>query len=148
MLEMIVGANHIIALVIMSGALASEYFLFRRGMSTKDVEKVLVADSLHLLSLFLLVITGFIRMHWLDHPQDYYLSNDVFLLKVFMVGTIVVLSLYPSLTFWKWRYAIKHNKASLITRQQQQLIFWSIRIELFLLLIIPMLSSMVRHGYQ
>jgi len=147
-LEAIVGAFHIIALVIMSGALASEYFLFRRGMSTKDVEKVLVADSLHLLSLLLLVITGIIRMHWFENQQSYYVENEIFLFKTLMVGTIVLLSIYPSITFWKWRYAIKNNKVSLITRHQQQLIIWSVRIELFLLLIIPLLSSLVRHGYK
>ena len=148
MQEAVIGALHIIALVIMAGALASEYFLFRRGMSTQDVEKVLIADFLHLLALASLIITGIIRIHGFEQSTSYYLHNELFLLKLVMVGTIFFLSIYPSITFWYWRSAIRNNRASLITRHQQQLIIWSIRIELFLLLIIPVLSSLVRHGFS
>ena len=39
-------ALHYCAVITLTGAITSEYFLFRRGMSIEQVRKLLLADSL------------------------------------------------------------------------------------------------------
>ena len=44
-------ALHYCAVITLTGAITSEYFLFRRGMSIEQVRKLLLADSLAALAL-------------------------------------------------------------------------------------------------
>ena len=54
-------ALHYCAVITLTGAITSEYFLFRRGMSIEQVRKLLLADSLAALALLLIFITGCCR---------------------------------------------------------------------------------------
>ena len=60
-------ALHYCAVITLTGAITSEYFLFRRGMSIDQVRKLLLADSLAALALLLIFITGLLLV--LAHPQ-------------------------------------------------------------------------------
>lgn len=60
-------ALHYCAVITLTGAITSEYFLFRRGMSIEQVRKLLLADSLAALALLLIFITGVLLV--VAHPQ-------------------------------------------------------------------------------
>lgn len=55
-------ALHYCAAITLTGAITSEYFLFRRGMSIEQVRKLLLADGLAALALLLIFITGVLQV--------------------------------------------------------------------------------------
>ncbi|CAG8999795.1 MAG: hypothetical protein CENE_01774 [Candidatus Celerinatantimonas neptuna] len=139
---------HIIAIILLSGALCSENFLFRRGMNADDVKKLLIADAVHAGALVLIIITGLSYILVFNHNAAFnYSQNLFFIAKLVMFAIVVCCSLYPSYTFQRWRKAVRLQRPSLISYHQQRMVSRFIRLELYALLIIPVLVELARAGY-
>ncbi|MFM4803824.1 DUF2214 family protein [Aeromonas bivalvium] len=131
---------HFCALVMLTGALTSEYFLFRRGMSIEQVRKLLIADGLAALALLLLFLSGMMQLY--DSPQgpaallqlpSYRLKLLLFLLMALSFG-------YPSRLFYRWRRSLRRGRPPMVSTQQQLWVIWILRIDLLLLMLIPLLA--------
>ncbi|WP_026957478.1 DUF2214 family protein [Aliagarivorans taiwanensis] len=146
LLQAINAGLHVIAIVLLAGALCSEAFLFRQGMREDDVEKLLMADFLHAFSTIMIFITGAMRIVIFEEVSANYLDNPYFGLKMLVFFVVVLLSLYPTTTFYRWRKAIRQGSPSMISYRQHGAVIWLIRMELCSLLVIPMLVALSRMG--
>ncbi|WP_220719435.1 DUF2214 family protein [Agarivorans litoreus] len=147
LIEAINAGLHVTAIILLAGALYSEAFLFRRGMTQDDVKKLLLADATHAFSTVLIFITGALRLFLFHSTSHTYLDNPFFALKMLLFFVVVLLSLYPSATFYRWRKALKQGKPSMISYRQHSSVIWLIRLELGVLLLIPMLVTLARAGF-
>lgn len=139
---------HIIAIILLSGALCSENFLFRKGMNADDVKKLLIADAVHAGALILVIVTGLLYIFVFNrHATFSHRHNVFFIAKLIMFAIVVCCSLYPSYTFQRWRRAVRLQRPSLISYHQQQMVSRFIRLELCALLIIPIMIELARAGY-
>ena len=62
-----------------------------------------------------------------------------------MVGA--VLSIYPTVTFLGWRTARRNRQVPAISAPTARWLTWVIRLELLLLLVIPLLAALMARGF-
>ncbi len=102
-------ALHYCAVITLTGAITSEYFLFRRGMSIEQVRKLLLADGLAALALLLIFITGVLQV--LAHPDEasVLLANPGYRTKLLLFCVMAISFGYPSRLFYRWRRSLRQG---------------------------------------
>lgn len=134
-------ALHYCAVITLTGAVTSVYFLFRRGMSIEQVRKLLLADSLAALALLLIFITGVLLL--LAHPASpaSLLANPGYRTKLLLFFAIAISFGYPSRLFHHWRRSLRQGQAPMVSIQQQFWVIWILRGNLLLLALLPLLAT-------
>ena len=135
-------ALHYCAVITLTGAITSEYFLFRRGMSIEQVRKLLLADSLAALALLLIFITGVLLVVAHPQPPAILLANPGYRTKLLMFFAMAISSGYPSRLFHHWRRSLRQGRAPLVSTQQQFWVIWILRGNLLLLALLPLLAKL------
>ena len=135
-------ALHYCAVITLTGAITSEYFLFRRGMSIEQVRKLLLADSLAALALLLIFITGVLLVGAHPQPPAILLANPGYLTKLLMFFAMAISFGYPSRLFHHWRRSLRQGRAPLVSTQQQFWVIWILRGNLLLLALLPLLAKL------
>ena len=75
------------------------------------------------------------------------MGNSLFHAKLGLFVLVGLLSILPTVVFIKWRKTVKVGQVPDPTTRQMRLVIWSIRIELLLLLVIPLLATLMARGY-
>lgn len=135
-------ALHYCAVIILTGAITSEYFLFRRGMSIEQVRKLLLADGLAALALLLIFITGVLLVLAHSEQPTVLLANPGYRTKLLLFCLMVISFGYPSHLFYRWRRSLRHGRAPMVSIQQQFWVIWILRGNLLLLALIPLLATL------
>ncbi|MNZ49837.1 hypothetical protein D3C78_676150 [compost metagenome] len=134
-------ALHYCAVITLTGAVTSVYFLFRRGMSIEQVRKLLLADSLAAVALLLIFITGVLLL--LAHPVApvTLLANPGYRTKLLLFFGMAISFGYPSRLFHHWRRSLRQGRPPLVSIQQQFWVIWILRGNLLLLALLPLLAK-------
>jgi len=135
-------ALHYCAVITLTGAITSEYFLFRRGMSIDQVRKLLLADSLAALALLLIFITGVLLVVAHPQPPAILFANPGYRTKLLMFFAMAISFGYPSRLFHHWRRSLRQGRAPLVSTQQQFWVIWILRGNLLLLALLPLLAKL------
>ncbi|WP_323918046.1 DUF2214 family protein [Aeromonas caviae] len=135
-------ALHYCAVITLTGAITSEYFLFRRGMSIEQVRKLLLADSLAALALLLIFITGVLLVVTHPQPPAILFANPGYRTKLLMFFAMAISFGYPSRLFHHWRRSLRQGRAPLVSTQQQFWVIWILRGNLLLLALLPLLAKL------
>lgn len=135
-------ALHYCAVITLTGAITSEYFLFRRGMSIEQVRKLLLADSLAALALLLIFITGVLLVVAHPQPPAILLANPGYRTKLLMFFAMAISFGYPCRLFHHWRRSLRQGRAPLVSTQQQFWVIWILRGNLLLLALLPLLAKL------
>ncbi|HAW24796.1 MAG TPA: DUF2214 domain-containing protein, partial [Pseudomonas sp.] len=94
----------------------------------------------------LVLLTGAARAMRYGKGLDYYLNNSFFHAKIGFFVAVALLSIYPTVTFLKWRPALKAGQVPSITPSAARWVKTVIRIELLALLLIPLLATFMARG--
>ena len=135
-------ALHYCAVITLTGAITSEYFLVRRGMSIEQVRKLLLADSLAALALLLIFITGVLLVVAHPQPPAILFANPGYRTKLLMFFAMAISFGYPSRLFHHWRRSLRQGRAPLASTQQQFWVIWILRGNLLLLALLPLLAKL------
>ncbi|MCP1598334.1 putative membrane protein [Aeromonas caviae] len=135
-------ALHYCSVITLTGAITSEYFLFRRGMSIEQVRKLLLADSLAALALLLIFITGVLLVVAHPQPPAILFANPGYRTKLLMFFAMAISFGYPSRLFHHWRRSLRQGRAPLVSTQQQFWVIWILRGNLLLLALLPLLAKL------
>lgn len=135
-------ALHYCAVITLTGAITSEYFLFRRGMSIEQVRKLLLADSLAALALLLIFITDVLLVVAHPQPPAILFANPGYRTKLLMFFAMAISFGYPSRLFHHWRRSLRQGRAPLVSTQQQFWVIWILRGNLLLLALLPLLAKL------
>lgn len=141
-IELVLRYLHFVSIVIIAGTLASEYVLLKKFLTRPEINRLARIDALYGVAALLLVGAGLTL--WLGgfgKPTVFYSNNWIFLTKLSLFIIIGLLSLYPTVFFLKNR---KGNPDE--TVMIPSAIFWILRIEILLLLIIPVLAGLMARG--
>jgi putative membrane protein len=137
--EIFLRYMHFICIFIIIGTLASEHILLKKEMTRREIGKLARIDAVYGVAALTLIIVGLTL--WLGSygkPAIYYTRNWVFHTKLTLFLLVGLLSIYPTVFFIKQR---KGNQDELISIPSNILLM--LRIELLLLLIIPMLAALM-----
>ncbi|HEY3406125.1 MAG TPA: DUF2214 family protein [Ohtaekwangia sp.] len=140
--EILLRYVHFISIFTIVGTLASEHLLLKSSMTRAEIGKLARIDAVYGIAALTLLIAGFTL--WLGgfgKPTIYYTKNWVFHMKLTLFVLVGLLSIYPTVFFIKNR---KGNGDEVI--EVPKGIFWVLRFELLLLIVIPLLAGLMAHG--
>ena len=140
--EILLRYIHFISIFTIVGVLVSEHMLLKKQMSRSEIARLAKIDAIYGLAALTLLIVGLTL--WLGSfgkPAIYYTRNWVFHIKLTLFLTIGLLSIYPTVFFIKQRKGKQDEIVNIPAR-----VFLLLRLELLLLLIIPLLAGLMSKG--
>ena len=133
---------HFISIFFIVGTLVSEHLLLKKSITRREIGRLAKIDAVFGIAAATLLTAGLTL--WLSgagKPSFFYTKNWVFLLKISLFAVIGILSIRPTVFFLRNR---KGNADEVVEVPAR--IFMALRIELLLLLIIPLLAGLMSKG--
>jgi putative membrane protein len=140
--EILLRYIHFISIFAIVGVLVSEQLLLKKEMTRSEISRLAKIDAVYGMAAVTLLIAGLTL--WLGSygkPAVYYTRNWIFHIKLTLFLTIGLLSIYPTVFFIKQRKG-KPDETIKIPAS----VFWMLRLELLLLVIIPFLAGLMSKG--
>lgn len=147
MAEAIAAYLHYLSIFLLFALLTLEHQLFRLPLELSRARRLARIDALYGAMAGLVLVTGAVRALWFAKGLDYYLHNGLFHAKLGLFVLIGLLSFVPTKLFLGWRGALKAGQLPPLSARQGSLVIMVIRLELLLLLIIPLLAALLARGF-
>lgn len=147
MSQAIAAYLHYLTIFGLFALLSIEHVLFKQPLTFERARSLLRIDIAYGVCAALVLFTGAARVIWFGKGPDYYLHNHIFYAKVGLFLLVALLSALPTLTFFNWIHELREGKAPAITPGRAKLVIMVIRLELLLLLVIPLLATLMARGF-
>jgi len=141
MSEMLIRYLHFFGIIFLASGLVVEHFLISKEVSVNEMKKLATADAMCGMGALLILISGTLLWFAVGKPAEFYSGNWVFHTKLTIFLGIIILAIYPAVFFIRNR----NSKLSVINVPQSVIVL--IRIELVLLLTVPLLAVFMARGY-
>jgi putative membrane protein len=141
-IEIILRYLHFISIFAIVGSLVSEHLLLKPSLTRKELDRLSKIDGVY--GLAALVLLGVGMTLWqggIGKPTEFYSNNPIFHTKLTLFVLIGILSIYPTVFFLKNRKGDPLEEVAV-----PKGIFWALRLELLLLVIIPILAGLMAKG--
>ena len=140
---------HYIGIMSLMGALITEHIIMKPGLGKTQIKALGTIDMIYGLAAVLVLVTGLIRWFWID-PKGaaFFNTNPLFHIKVTLFVIIAIISIFPTLKILKWNRALKRGEEVVVPDALVKKQLMLIRIQLLLLVIIPLLAVMVTNGVR
>lgn len=140
--EILLRYLHFISIFAIAASLTSEHLLLKKEMTRAEITKVARIDAVYGLAALTLLCAGLtLWFSGVGKPSVFYSKNWIFHIKVSLFALIGLLSIYPTVFFVKNRKGNVNDVVSV-----PAMVFWMLRIELLLLMIIPLLAGLMARG--
>lgn len=133
---------HFIAVFAIVGALVSEQFLVSKTMSRKEIKLISKVDIINIAGIILALVGGLILWFWVGKPAEYYTKNWIFHTKLTLFIGLIVLSVYPTIFFWKNKNGEDLNASIHVPK----VVMICMRLEIILLIVLPILATLMSVG--
>ena len=140
-LEILIRYLHFISLFALSAALLAQAFLLRPEMTRREIAQIQRVDILYAVMVVLVLGTGFAQWFWVGKPSQFYSSNPIFHAKLTLFLIIGLLSAWPSVFLGKQRKGDSKE-----TVRVPKGVILSVRAEVLLLILMPLLASLMAKG--
>lgn len=147
MADAIAASLHYLSIFILFALRTAEHLLFKPVLDAASARRLLRIDIAYGISAGLVLASGATRVLWYGKGLDYYLQNSLFHAKLGLFILIGLLSIVPTMTFFNWRNDLLEGRAPTITPAQAKRTILVIRIELLLLVCLPVLASLMARGF-
>lgn len=141
-IEILLRYIHFISIFAIVSSLVSEHLLLKPRLKRREIDRLAKIDGVY--GFMVLVLLGAGLTLWLGghgKPTEFYSQNALFQAKLGLFLVIGLLSIYPTVFFFKNR---RGDPAELVKIPNS--ILWTIRLELFLVFIIPFLAGLMAKG--
>ena len=143
----LVAYLHYLSIFALFALLSIEHVLFKAPLDLPRARSLVITDLAYGICAGLVLVTGIARVLWFGKGALYYMGNSLFHAKLGLFVLVGLLSILPTVVFIKWRKTLKAGQVPEPTTRQMRLVIWSIRIELLLLLVMPLLAALMARGY-
>lgn len=141
-LEIILRYLHFTSIFVIVSTLVVEHLLLQKEMPRSSVARLARIDAIYGLAALTLLGAGLtLWFSGVGKPTEFYSKNWIFHTKITLFALVGILSIYPTVFFLKNR---KGNPEEMVSIPK--IIFWMLRFELLLLLIIPLLAGLMAKG--
>jgi putative membrane protein len=134
---------HFIAIFMVVSALVAEHLLYQPQLKRSVIKRLSMIDTVYGIGAILLVGAGLTL--WLggfSKTPEYYSNNWIFLLKLSLAILLGILSIYPTVLFFRLRKGDAEEEVKL-----PKTVIWIIRLELLIVFSLPLLASMMANGW-
>ncbi|MGX5220958.1 DUF2214 family protein [Pseudomonas segetis] len=145
--EAIAAYLHYLSIFGLFALLSIEHVSFSKELDVARARRLVITDLAYGVCAGLVLLTGLVRVIWYGKGWQYYISNSLFHTKVGLFILVGLLSAYPTYVYLNWRNTLKAGQAPVISRREKLLVTMIIRLELLLLLIIPLLATLMARGF-
>ena len=142
MAEILVRYVHFISIFAMVSAVVAEHLLLKKQLTRREIKRLSVVDSIYGISAILVVAMGLTLWFGVGKPAEIYSKNWIFHLKVGLFILMALLSIYPTVFFLKNRKGANPEEVVILPDS----IKWMIRLELLLVVIIPLCATLMAKG--
>ncbi|MDT4847782.1 hypothetical protein FQZ97_818510 [compost metagenome] len=138
---------HYLSIFLLFALLTLEHRLFKLPLDLERARSLIRIDIAYGLSAGLVLVTGAARVFWFGKGLSYYLHNSLFHAKLGLFILIALLSILPTLVFLNWRNDLRAGLVPQVSARLGTLVIMTIRLELLLLLVLPLLAALMARGF-
>ena len=141
-LEIFLRYVHFICIFAIVGSLSSEHLLLKKSMTRREIGRLASVDAVYGIAALVLVAAGLtLWLGSIGKPAVFYTKNWIFHTKLTVFILIGLSSIIPTVFFTKNR---KGNPDEVVEVPSR--VVMMVRIELALLVIMPLLAGLMAHG--
>ena len=112
----------------------------------ESLRLLLRADGFYGLAAIIVVVTGFLNWMNFGKGYEYYASNSIFTIKFSLFILVGLLSIYPTVWFFRYKKRNKKDPTEEIEIENFKRLKQIINIELLLMAFIPLLATLMANG--
>ena len=142
----LVAFVHFTAFFALTAALILQLTLISESISVDTAKRIQRADRVYGISALLLLVFGLLRVFYFEKGADYYFSNTFFLLKIGLFLLVGLISLYPTITYFRWNAELKQDIAPDLSVREIHLLRRIIHTELVGILAVVLCASIMAKG--
>ncbi|MDV3307545.1 MAG: DUF2214 family protein [Cyclobacteriaceae bacterium] len=133
---------HFVSIFAIVGTLTSEHLLLRKTMTRREIGRLARIDAVYGIAALTLLGAGLtLWLGGIGKPTEFYSRNWIFHTKISLFLLIGILSIYPTIFFIKQRKGSQEESVNV-----PKSVFTLLRLELVLLVIIPLLAGLMARG--
>ncbi|NAW65903.1 DUF2214 family protein [Photobacterium halotolerans] len=140
MFEIVIRYFHFIGIFALFSVLVVEHMLIKRRLTAEEMHRLARLDALYGISAVVVLLAGLVMWFLVGKPAAFYTANPVFHAKVTLFLIVAALSVFPTVFFYR------HRRTTRETIPVPPVIVILIRLELLLLLAIPLLAVLMAKG--
>ena len=137
---------HYLGIMTLMATLLAEHVMLQPQMTRWHIQRLAMIDLLLGMAAGVVLITGLLRFAYFGKGTSFYLGNPLFYAKVGLFLLAALLSIYPTVQFLAWRKMLKHDQLPALEPPEVTRLRAVIRLELALLLVIPLLAVLMARG--
>ena len=146
MASAIVSALHLLALAIGFPAVFLRGRALRGRLDRENLRRLFAADSVWGIAAALWLATGLLRAFaGLEKGTQFYLTSSLFWTKMTLFVVIVVLEIWPMITFIRWRRAI--GRGQLPDTSRVRVLYLVNHIEMALVVVMVFVAAFMARGF-
>ncbi|MCF8379421.1 MAG: DUF2214 family protein [Bacteroidales bacterium] len=145
-MQVLVAYLHFIGIMALMGTLVYEHMILKPGLNQSQIKSLAGIDLVYGMAAIIVLATGLLRWLVYEKGYDFYMSNPLFHIKLTLFVIMGVLSIFPTRKFLKWRKQLKQGNMPIIDKAAIGSTLMLIRIQLLILVIIPLLAVLISMG--
>lgn len=147
MADAIAAYLHYLSIFLLFALLVLEHRLFKLPLDLDRARSLMRIDIAYGITASLALATGLARVLWFGKGSAYYLHNSLFHAKVGLFVLVALLSTFPTVVFLGWRNSVKAGQVPVLSPRTGKLLVITLRAELTLLLVLPLLGALMARGF-
>lgn len=137
---------HFLAIIGMAAMLSAEFAALAHRDSATDLRRLKRLDGMYGLFAMLTLASGIARLLWGAKGSAFYLSNPVFHTKLTLFVVAALLSIYPTIQYFKWAELANADARFCPPAQRVARVRSLIITQLVLLAAIPLAATLMARG--
>ncbi|SRR6266540_477439 len=146
MIAAIVAALHFLALGIGLPSIYLRGRALKGRLNAEGLRRLFVADNVWGVAAALWIVTGLLRAFGgLEKGTAFYVASSLFWTKMILFVLVVVLEIWPMLTFIRWRREVRRDRTPDTSRAPT--LYVVTHIEMALVVVIVFVASFMARGF-
>jgi len=142
----IISYLHFIAAIGVVCSVLFEWVIYSKNPSLIDARRLQMADMVYGVSAGLVLVFGFLRLFYFEKGVDFYFENQFYYVKLYVFAAVGIISVYPTIRFFKWRGATKAGDSPVVGHAEYTMVRWILRAEVVGLFVMILAASMMAKG--
>jgi putative membrane protein len=134
--------HHAAAFLIVA-VLTVELVLLKGELTLSSARSIMRMDAAYGIAAATILVVGFLRVFYTEKSAAYYFHSGTFLAKITLFVIVGLLSIYPTMTFMKWRGALARQEVPTLDAARRSRIRMLLHLQLTLLFVIMLLAVMM-----
>jgi putative membrane protein len=133
-------------MMMLMATLLAEHVTLQPQMTRLHIQRLAMIDLFYGIAAGIVFLSGLLRFAYFGKGIHFYLGNPLFYVKVGMFLLVALISVYPTRRFLAWRKMLTQGDPPALDPHTVTRLRIVIRLELGLLIVIPLLAVLMARG--